>query len=352
MKKLLLLFALFTGAGIASAATLPAPQVSGKPSEIGWFDYFSVSYWQSPNVPYTLSIVNTKGIKFTKNLVEDIPFSVQLVQFQEDEDTPLYEDVYFLVGTSDIQFEVGATFSLYVPAGALLVHLSETESVPNEAINYSFVLQEQYAQPPLPDPDITPAPGEVAQLNVVKLSWKGVLPGFLDLLNAMENIEENYQVDPVSMYDGEVVTYPEVSFEWSSRDAVTPGSAGDIMVLTLTDEETLADGEYMITIPAGYLQITDVETGTQYQEEPIEFGYTVDSSLVDDPNEPGNGEGEGGNGEGDNGDEEGEDGDGVLSIQADSAKKSVYNLNGVKVGIDTTNLPKGVYIINGKKVIK
>lgn len=30
---------------------------------------------------------------------------------------------------------------------------------------------------------------------------------------------------------------------------------------------------------------------------------------------------------------------------------SVYNLNGVKVGTSTDNLPKGVYIRNGKKIV-
>lgn len=43
--------------------------------------------------------------------------------------------------------------------------------------------------------------------------------------------------------------------------------------------------------------------------------------------------------------------DGIAGGDAVAGEGSVYNLNGVKVGTSTDNLPKGVYIRNGKKIV-
>lgn len=35
-----------------------------------------------------------------------------------------------------------------------------------------------------------------------------------------------------------------------------------------------------------------------------------------------------------------------------AAKQGVYSLSGVKLNSEVNNLPKGIYVINGKKVVK
>ncbi len=46
--------------------------------------------------------------------------------------------------------------------------------------------------------------------------------------------------------------------------------------------------------------------------------------------------------------------DGILGLHADEAatQQSIYNLQGVKMTQPLNSLPKGIYIVNGKKIIK
>lgn len=302
---------------------LPTPIVDVLPSKYGWFDGFSVTWAEKITQPYAVQIVDASKITAVKNLVEEITgLNISTVEYQETDESPNYPDARLVVTLPMIEMEIGAYYTLNVAAGAVNV-LIGSEAIPNEGLTYSFTLEADNNEASLPEPNVDPAEGTVNKLQTVKMSWTGKL-GSLDLLNAVNDIEEEASVSPVTLtYNGTDITEPAITFEWSSREAVTPGAEGDILVISLTEETSVADGEYVLTIPAGYLQISDIETGTLYNED-IVLKYTVDSSF-----------------------------NSIGSIGIDKDAVTIYNINGVKVaGNSFDTLPKGVYIINGKKVIK
>ena len=43
---------------------------------------------------------------------------------------------------------------------------------------------------------------------------------------------------------------------------------------------------------------------------------------------------------------------GITTINKQTSSNTIYSINGTKVGNDFDLLPKGIYIINGKKVAK
>ena len=45
-------------------------------------------------------------------------------------------------------------------------------------------------------------------------------------------------------------------------------------------------------------------------------------------------------------------GAGIEDLQVETHKTGIYSITGQYLGIDESNLPQGLYIINGKKVIK
>ena len=99
--------------------------------------------------------------------------------------------------------------------------------------------------------------------------------------------------------------------------------------------ENAEEGIYVITIPEGYLMVSDIEEGS-YNSQPINITFTVDYSSEEIPDGPTGG---------------------VSGIEADAnGNYIIYNLNGVNVANTgdasaISNLNKGIYIINGKKVI-
>lgn len=320
MKKTLLLSAIIFGSFSLNAAELPKPIVTVLPQPFDWFDAFAVTWAQDPNQPYSLELLDVSGITVTKNLIEDVMISdVQLVEFQEGENTQNYPNSRLVITLSMLETSLNAYYTLTVPAGTVNIKINDAENIPNDKVEYCFTLYSEKDEPKLPDPIIQPEPGTVKELSTVKISWEGNL-GSLDLLN-LNNVENAITLTNES---GDI-SYPEVKFEWSSRLAATEGSAGDIIVLTLVkDGEIMEPGNYTITIPQDYLQITDIETGTLYNEE-IKFVYSV---------------------EGDSGK--------IVSLKSSQKENPViYNLKGEKLKCNDLNLlPKGIYIINGEKIIK
>lgn len=319
MKKLLLSALLVASTAMVNAAILPEPSVRPLPSNVGYFDAFVVSWAENPTQPYSLELVDPSGVTVTKNLVEDLECVVGLTEYQEDEDTPNYPDSRLVVTLYMFETDANATYTLTVPAGTVNVLVGD-EKVPNAKVTYSFTLTASEDNRTLPEPNIEPAPGEVEALNVVKMSWMGVL-GSLDLLNELNYVDEEANIAPVTLTcNGVELDNPVISFDWSSRQAVTDGAAGDILVITLTEEDSLPAGEYIINIPENYLQISDIETGTLYSDE-IVLSYVVTADST-----------------------------GILSIKK-ANNNNVYDMNGVNLGNTSLDkLPKGVYIMNGKKV--
>lgn len=322
MKKTLFLSALLFSFMGVNAAELPEPSIRVLPQEFGYFDAFVVSWAQDPTSPYSLEIVDETGISVTKNLVEDLYVYVGLTEYQEDENSQNYPDSRLIITLSSFETQIGSYYTLMIPEGAINVIVGPDEYYPNEKVEYTFQLRADENEVTLPEPEIQPQPGNISEISVIKMSWTGKL-GTLDLLNVVNEIDPTAGIAPITLtIDGEQGPEPEISFEWSSRAAVTEGSRGDILVLTLGDETSLPDGEYIINIPAGFLQITDIETGTLYNDEII-LNYVVKSEGTD----------------------------AIDSINNDQKAKHIFSLSGVKMNSNNLNeLPKGIYIVDGKKI--
>lgn len=322
MKKTIFLCAALSLSLSLWASDLPSPSIRVLPQSYGYFDAFVVSWAENPTEPFRLEIVDGSNISVTKNLVEPLFLSVGLTEYQESENSQNYPDSRLIVTLSMFETEIGSTYTLNIPAGSISVFSSESEATPNEEVSYTFTLQADNNLVTLPEPNVSPQPGKVTELNVIEMSWTGVL-GSLDLLNEQIKIDSNSDIAPITVtHNGEEMEDPIVSFDWSSRKAMTDGSAGDILVLTLTDQPSLPDGEYIINIPANYLQITDIETGTLYNDEII-LSYTVEKDEM-----------------------------GIVEVlNSDQGKKNlIFNINGIRM--NSSELKKGIYIINGKKIIK
>lgn len=316
-----------TAMAAMSAASLPSPYVRPLPSKYDWFDGYAVMYGEKLNQPYSMEIVSTSGIKALDPKGQAIPIlNFQLTEYQEEEDTPNYPSAQFIITLDGFQMEVGGKYSLYIPAGALNVKVTDSEILPNEVIEYSFTLEDGQNEPVYTPPVVTPEPGEVKELSSIELYWICVIPEYgNDLLNEVNYVDPEANIPSITATcNGEPIEDPTTDFRWTSKDAVTPGSAGDIFIINLSkDGESVADGNYVITIPEGYLQISDIEQGTVYSEK-IVLEYKVNNGSTS-----------------------------VNVIGSQDSNNEVYNLNGVKVSDNgLNNLPKGVYISNGKKVVK
>ena len=312
-------------------AVVPPAYVSPKPSSYNFFDAFNVVWADRINQPYSLSspyasenpdsgnlVFNDEGkalFKVSLNNLEDIEIlQIAIVEYQEDEQSKNYPNAQLLVTLADFQTEIDGRYSITIPAGVVNIDYNG-KSIPNDQIIYTFTLKAQQAFV-LPAPNVTPVSGDVTELSDVKISWPGSIGG-LDLLNKNET-----GGDVTVTLDGAAFTNFTTSFEWSSKSAETEGAHGDIFVISFG--ENLPGGTYVVTVPSGCLNVSDIDKGT-LQNEPIVLTYVYDNSA------------------------------GVGSVSGNETLK-IYNLNGVKVGEtsdknDLNNLPAGIYIINGKKVV-
>lgn len=330
MKKTLLALCCIAGVGFANAATLPEPTIKVLPSQYDWFDAFAVVWAENITEPYQLEIVDSSKVSVFKNETENIrDINVALTEYQLDEDTPNYPDTQLVVTLLMLETDLGSTYSLLVEEGAVNVTLPDGTVLPNDLVEYSFTLTTQGSFE-LPAPVITPESGQVEYLDEINVYWPGTLKGLYDGLNynvvyGTDSNGERYpesEPDPITVvYNGETSINPEVNFIWSSDQARTSGWDGDIMVISLGQRYS-DPGTYVVTIPAGYLRVTDVDEGTLENEEII-LSYTIGTST------------------------------GVEMTGVDSEKTlNIFNLQGMKVSgaSDLKSLPKGIYIINGKKV--
>ena len=163
----------------------------------------------------------------------------------------------------------------------------------------------------LPDPKA----GEVAELNkfVLTLSNEADPNDFIGSLDDSKKVVLKNKA-------GEVVANGTASFDASAWNSV---------VTIELDKVVKEDGTYTLVVPAGlaYNSACDpnspdfgVNWGAIYNPE-IVLTYTVNSALT-----------------------------GIEGAFADDVEVKVYNLKGVLVAKSLKNLPKGIYVVNGKKV--
>lgn len=313
---------------------VPQSYVFPMPSSYDGFDSFNVIWADNINQPYELSSqyatlnpesgkleFNTEGIsqvKVTLNDVEDIEIqAIAIEEFQEDEDSDNYPNAQLLMTLADIQTVIDGDYSLIIPAG--IINITTPEGiVVNDEVTYTFTLKPQEVFE-LPAPTVNPTEGAVKDLKEVIISWPAVLGGW-DLLN--KNQENSGEVTVT--LNGEEFTDFETAFTWSSIDSQTEDADGDQLVITFGDN--LEPGTYSISIPEGYIDVTDIDKGT-YSCQQINLTYTLDGTT------------------------------GIDNISGDNnGNITIYNLFGVKVGCGVekscvNNLPKGIYIVNGKKIV-
>lgn len=305
---------------------VPECYVSPVPSEYGYFDGFKVVWADNITEPYQLSspyasansegklVFNQEGLsqfKVRKNNVEDVAIlQVAIEEYQESENSQNYPNAQLLVTLADFEMDIDSRYSLIIPAG--LVNISyDGKSVANEDVTYVFTLKAQEAFV-LPDPVVTPAAGNVTELSEVSISWPGSMGGFDNLNKGTGTVTATYNNNPFTGF--------KVSYEWSSEAAMADGEGADGDMLVLTFDENLENGTYVVTIPGGFVNVSDIDKGT-LENEPLVLTYNLNVQ-----------------------------GSGVGSLTVEGAL-NIYNLNGVKVGESLNNLPAGVYIVNGKKVV-
>lgn len=313
---------------------VPQSYVFPMPSPYDSFDSFNVIWADNISQPYEISSqyatlnpdsgkleFNAEGIsqfKATLNDVEDIEIrAITIEEFQEDENSDNYPNAQLLITLADIQTVIDGDYSLVIPAGIINITTPDFNVV-NDEVTFTFTLKAQEVFE-LPAPIVNPTEGAVNDLKEVIISWPAVLGGW-DLLN--KNQENSSEVTVI--VNSEEFTDFETTFTWSSIEVKTEEADGDQLVITFGNN--YEPGTYSISIPEGYINVTDIDRGT-YSSQQINLTYTLEGTTAID-------------------NLSGDDNDNV----------SIYNINGLKVarGIEKSpvkNLPKGIYIVNGKKVV-
>ena len=169
------------------------------------------------------------------------------------------------------------------------------EGLLNPAQDFTFYLMTAYS-----DFEVTPETGsEIPQDEaIIKVSFED------------NELVYNSGVITVYVYEPEFDTY---DLEYSKE--VTINNDNELVI----DLTSLAPGFYEVVIPEGLVFVT--EDGEKYINSDIWLEYTITLSG------------------------------GVTSIQVNNDHSEIYNLKGVKMGNDLNNLTRGIYVIDGKKVM-
>lgn len=127
-----------------------------------------------------------------------------------------------------------------------------------------------------------------------------------------------YIQDQVRLSSYEDYSYKEIILEYGKD--VTINEDNEIVI----DLSSVESGEYELLIPEAYVFVK--EDGKDYINPDIWFEYTIENDGVDT---------------------------GIDSINTNNSHLNVYTINGANLGKvnSTENLNKGIYIINGKKVL-
>lgn len=266
LKKLLFgLAAMAFATQALQAQTLPQPQILTQETG-GWFDTFVITWWQSSTVPYTLEIVDKSGITVTKNKVEDLDFAVNLTNYQQTEYTPEYTDSRLVIILSELQFEAGASYDVFLPAGAVNV-IVDGVKIPNSEINYNYVLKGTGGNTnKIPEANVSPAQGNVETLSTVTLSWRG-----FEVYRRPDGLGGNLADITLSINGGE----PQV------LNAICGGNPSKIFdgyFQNLQIEvNARQNGQYVITIPEDCLYIANENDGSLSFDQPLVLTYNVNS---------------------------------------------------------------------------
>lgn len=219
-------------------------------------------------------------------------------QWLEDlEDPELDWDMYnkVILHLSQKYTEPGA-YTLFVPEGLFMLGMS---GEPAPAFTLTYTIEGGAEEPVELNITVTPAEGPINTTHSEIHIW----------FNDYETAGNGEGKATLTINDNEPVELPDAEY----------GEDWNEMIQGLGDDHT-ADGKYVVSFPAGYFEL-----GTGVKSPAFTLTHTIDR-----------------------------DGVSTITINADGITK-VYDLNGVlRVNGDNgqiKNLPAGIYIMNGKKVV-
>lgn len=241
---------------------------------------------------------------------EEVKATLAFVQDEEGDHTPstgvslLADDpeVYnaLVVDVFEIIQEYGnGSYGITIPEGIVV---SDPENLPNSGMLYDFRVQ--------------PLAEELAEITIndennIEITYAG--------WDYVDSTESGYIV--VKDQEGEIVATQGLYF--------MPTMDGDYYATVYVSN--YKDGNYELVIPEASIILMDESYNTYFNAEQT-FYFTVDAGEVSES-----------------------DWSGIEKLEVVKAEvKGVYNLQGVKVANDAQGLgqlPKGLYIINGKKVL-
>ena len=163
---------------------------------------------------------------------------------------------------------------------------------------------------------IDPAEGDVASLKTFKLTFANNASMFGDNIGGVDASKEVVLKDK----DGNVVAKGTISVDfdaWSSDAVIT------------LDKEITTAGKYTLAVPEATV-FNSSYNGDEADKGVEKFGAIYNPELSFTYNVVPTG---------------------IEGIFAEDAEVKVYNLKGILVAKSLKNLPKGIYIVNGKKVI-
>lgn len=169
--------------------------------------------------------------------------------------------------------------------------------------------------------------------SLITVQWKGAT-------NLKVNANSGIQIV------GEGESMNGIGFNLSSNEITVSGTDNSELLIDLSgiNDQQMPSGYYRLVIPENAVNMTYNGNEIACAGSYFTFDYVNNNTGDDEP------------GDDEPGDDEPGDGPtvGIAGIQADAnGNFTVYNLQGVKVmqGADLNGLNKGLYIINGKKVV-
>ena len=238
------------------------------------------------------------------------------VQAELVDDYTLVVPIDMTAGTNDVEVSVRFVDSLLI---------SENNEV-NAPWTLTFTLYGASAEA-----ELTPESGTTfyadSEDKTVSVVWEGTI--------SYNNEDGDFENAGIALLDEDE---DEVALEYNENVYINEELTGIVF-----DFSDVAEGIYTLVVPTAAILVVNEVDG----EESINLNVSVSASfIVSEENEPADDD--------DDDDDEG-DTSGVTVVGADAnGNFTVYDLNGVKVAegkVDVVKGLKGIYIINGKKVV-
>ena len=277
-----------------------------------WEDYIALNQYGSEKKPVTMTCPDGSQL--------EIPWNIVNITEEASEDTPDIQNSrksYLELIFTPSKYTESGEYKLDLPSaivyspdygGSDFVRTGFT----NQAYSWTYTLDYVAPEVPVPDPlilpeiTVDPEQGAVSVLSTITLYWEGC---------TMEPIEG---ADEITLDINRLPLVSGMEIEYQTT-ILTDGIEQTLMIINLASD--YGYGEYVITIPANYLLITDGESEATNPE--ITLTYNVDPST------------------------------GLTNLNPEEGNVTIYTLTGVKVanGQKVPEGLKGLYIINGKKVL-